>query len=77
MGRLEEAQKIQKTDPAKAEAAIKAMISEPPAMTDDALREYELGLIALGQIYRDQRSVVQDGYWMGGIFAWGRCRWDG
>jgi 26S proteasome regulatory subunit N6 len=65
MGRLEEAQKIQKTDPTKAEAAFKDMISKPPAMTDDALREYELALVALGQIYRDQRSVWWK--WMTGL----------
>jgi len=57
MGRLEEAQEIQKGDPAKAEAIYKEMISKPPGMNDAELREYELVLVALGGIYRDARRT--------------------
>lgn len=57
MGRLEEAQEIQKGDPAKAEAIYKEMISKPPGMNDAELREYELALVALGGIYRDARRT--------------------
>ncbi|RPA98467.1 PCI-domain-containing protein [Choiromyces venosus 120613-1] len=53
MGRLEEAQEIQKKDPAKAEVIYKEMISKPPGMNDAELRDYELALVALGGIYRD------------------------
>lgn len=59
MGRLEEAQEIQKGDPAKAEAIYKEMISKPPGMNDAELREYELALVALGGIYRDARLVLE------------------
>ncbi|KAG0635139.1 26S proteasome non-ATPase regulatory subunit 11 [Tuber brumale] len=57
MGRLEEAQEIQKRDPAKAEAMYKEMISKPPGMNDAELRDYELVLVALGGIYRDARRT--------------------
>jgi len=69
MGRLEEAQEIQKGDPAKAEAIYKEMISKPPGMNDAELREYELALVALGGIYRDARLVSE--IRMVGV-AWGR-----
>ncbi|KAG0137879.1 putative 26S proteasome non-ATPase regulatory subunit 11 [Tuber indicum] len=57
MGRLEEAQEIQKRDPARAEAMYKEMISKPPGMNDAELRDYELVLVALGGIYRDARRT--------------------
>ena len=57
MGRLEDAQAVQKTDPAKAEAQYKAILSVRPETTDAALKEYELGLMALGELYRDGRYL--------------------
>ena len=57
MGRLEEAQQIQKTSPAKAEAVYKEILSKEPGTNDAALREYELTLMALGELYRDSRCV--------------------
>lgn len=53
MGRLEDAKTIQKTDPAKAEAQYKAILSTRPESTDAALKEYELALMALGELYQD------------------------
>jgi 26S proteasome regulatory subunit N6 len=53
MSRLEDAKAIQKTDPAKAEAQYKTILSIRPETTDTALKEYELALMALGELYRD------------------------
>jgi 26S proteasome regulatory subunit N6 len=53
MGRLEDAKAIQKTDPAQAEALYKTILSTRPETTDAALKEYELALMALGELYRD------------------------
>lgn len=53
MGRLEDAKTIQKTDPAKAEAIYKTILSVRPESTDAALKEYEQALMALGELYRD------------------------
>ena len=57
MGRLEDAKAIQKTDPAKAEAQYKAILSKRPETNDAALKEYELALMALGELYRDGAYV--------------------
>lgn len=57
--RVKEAQGLVKTDPRKAEAAFKDIISKAPAATSDAAtREYEAALISLGELYRDEKSVV-------------------
>lgn len=53
MGRLEDAKALQKTNPAKAEAEYKAILSKQPESTDAALKEYELALMGLGELYRD------------------------
>jgi 26S proteasome regulatory subunit N6 len=54
--RLQEAQKVAASDPRKAEALYKEIISKPPAVTSDAaIREYETALIALGGLYRDEK----------------------
>lgn len=56
--RVQEAQKLAKTDPRKAEAALKDITSKAPrAGSDAATREYEAALLSLGQLYRDERSV--------------------
>jgi 26S proteasome regulatory subunit N6 len=46
------------TDPRKAEATYKAIISKPPSVTSDAaIKEYESALLDLGALYRDEKSV--------------------
>lgn len=55
---MREAQKAAPTDPKKAEQIYKDIISKPPSVTSEAaIREYETALIALGELYRDQKSV--------------------
>jgi len=52
--RIAEAKKLAKTDPKKAEAQYKDIISKPPSVTSDAaVREYETALVSLGELYRD------------------------
>lgn len=59
--RVQEAQKLAKTDPRKAEAIYKEIVSQAPAATSDAAtREYEQALISLGQLYRDEKLVCHD-----------------
>jgi len=54
--RIQEAQKLAKTEPRKAEAEFKAIISKPPSATSDAaVREYETALVSLGELYRDEK----------------------
>lgn len=53
---VKEAQEIASTDPRKAEALYKDIISEPPSITSEAsIKEYETALISLGELYRDQK----------------------
>ncbi len=43
-------------DPVDAAAKYKAIIAKPPSATSEAaVREYEMALIGLGELYRDQR----------------------
>ncbi len=54
--RVREAQKLAKSDPSKAAAIYKEIVSKPPSVTSDsAVREYEVALISLGELYRDQK----------------------
>jgi 26S proteasome regulatory subunit N6 len=54
--RIQEAQKLVKTDPTKAEAQFKEIISKAPSATSDAaVREYETALISLGELYRNEK----------------------
>ena len=55
--RIEEAQKIRKTDPSKAEAIYKDILSKKPGGSEAALREYESALMGLGESYRDTRKM--------------------
>ncbi|KAK4043562.1 hypothetical protein C8A01DRAFT_12939 [Parachaetomium inaequale] len=56
--RVREAQKLAKSDPAKAEGVYKDIISKPPSVTSDAaVKEYEAALISLGELYRDQKNT--------------------
>lgn len=54
--RIVEAQKLAKTNPRKAEAQFKEIISKPPSVNSDAaVREYETALVSLGELYRDEK----------------------
>jgi 26S proteasome regulatory subunit N6 len=56
--KIREAQKLTKTDPRKAEAQYNEIISKPPSVTSDAaVREYEIALVSLGELYRDEKKV--------------------
>lgn len=55
---VKEAQQLASSDPRKAEAIYKDIISKPPSVTSDAaVKEYETALISLGELYRDEKSV--------------------
>ena len=56
-GKIEEAQKIRKSDPAKAEGIYKEILSQKPGGNEAALREYESALMGLGELYRDTRKT--------------------
>lgn len=70
MGRLEDAQELVKTDQPGAEAIYKDIVSTPPGMNDDDLRNYELALMDLGGLYRDSRFVVSLPAGMEGMGIW-------
>lgn len=54
--RVQEAQKLAKSDPRKAESIYKEVLSSPPSATSDAaVKEYESALISLGELYRDEK----------------------
>ena len=55
--KIEEAQKIQKDDPLKAEAIYKEILSKKPGPNEAALREYESALMGLGESYRVTRKT--------------------
>ncbi|EXM28003.1 hypothetical protein RAB80_001323 [Fusarium oxysporum f. sp. vasinfectum] len=58
--RVQEAQKLAKSDPRKAEANYKDIISKAPSTTSDAAtREYETALISLGELYRDEKNTQE------------------
>lgn len=54
--RIEEAQKLSKTDPSKAETIYKDVLSKGPGSGEAALREYETSLMGLGEVYRDTKQ---------------------
>jgi hypothetical protein len=53
--RIAEAQKLAKTDVPKAEAIYKDVLTEGPDSGEAALRDYEVALMGLGEIYRDTK----------------------
>ncbi|CAI4217272.1 unnamed protein product [Parascedosporium putredinis] len=58
--RVQEAQKLAKTDPRKAEQLLRDIISQTPSVNSEAaVRDYELALIALGEIYRDEKNTTE------------------
>jgi hypothetical protein len=56
--RVQEAQQLVKSDPRKAEALYKDLISKAPTTgADAATRQYEAALLGLGELYRDEQCV--------------------
>ncbi|EGS23881.1 uncharacterized protein CTHT_0005900 [Thermochaetoides thermophila DSM 1495] len=56
--KVREAQKLAKINPEKAIAIYKEIIAQPPSVTNEAaIREYEVALVSLGELYRDQRNT--------------------
>ena len=55
--RIAEAEKLCKTDTAQAETIYKEILSKDPGNSDAALRDYEIALMGLGELYRDNKSV--------------------
>lgn len=61
--RIIEAEKLVKTEPRKAEALYKDIISKTPSATNDAaVREFETALVKLGELYRDEQYVLLHRY---------------
>ena len=55
--RIQEARKLSKNDPNKAEAIYREILSKKPGNTSAALQEYEAALIGLGESYRDTNKT--------------------
>ncbi|KAM3413684.1 hypothetical protein BST61_g10377 [Cercospora zeina] len=55
--RIEEARKLAKDQPQKAEAVYRDILSTPPGQNDKALRDFENALTALGELYRDHQRT--------------------
>ncbi|MCJ1282686.1 26S proteasome regulatory subunit rpn6 [Xylographa opegraphella] len=55
--RVDEAQKLAKTDLAEAEKLYKEILSQGPGSGEVALREYETALMGLGELYRDGQKA--------------------
>ncbi|KFX96787.1 hypothetical protein O988_05157, partial [Pseudogymnoascus sp. VKM F-3808] len=56
--RIIEAEKLVKTEPRKAEALYKDILSKTPSATNDAaVREFETALVKLGELYRDEQKT--------------------
>lgn len=55
--RIEEASKLSKSDPAKAEAIYKDILTRDPGSADAALRNFEKALTGLGELLRDQKRA--------------------
>ena len=57
--RIEVAQKAATTNPGKAEALYKDILSTGPGTGEAALREYETALMGLGELYRNAKKPEQ------------------
>lgn len=53
--RIQEAQKLSKANPPKAEAIYEEILSTGPGSSEAGLREYETALMGLGELYRDTK----------------------
>ncbi|KAL8749322.1 MAG: hypothetical protein Q9184_006851 [Pyrenodesmia sp. 2 TL-2023] len=54
--RINEAQKLAKSEPSKAESIYKDVLSKDPQSGEGGLREYESALMGLGELYRDEKK---------------------
>ena len=54
---IQDARNVRQSDPAKAEAIYKEILSKGAGSTDAALREYEAALVGLGELYRDTKKA--------------------
>jgi 26S proteasome regulatory subunit N6 len=55
--RIEEAQKLAKTEPTQAEQIYKEVLATDPGTNEIAIKNYEIALVGLGELYRDQKRV--------------------
>ncbi|KAK3068229.1 26S proteasome regulatory subunit rpn6 [Teratosphaeriaceae sp. CCFEE 6253] len=55
--RIEEAKKLSKDEPAKAEKIYQDILSKQPGTNDRAAREFESALLGLGELYRDHKRT--------------------
>lgn len=55
--RLQEAQRLAKDDPAKAEETYKDILSRDPGASDAAIKNFETALVSLGELYRDHKRT--------------------
>lgn len=55
--RLEEAKKLSKEQPEKAEQIYKDILSKPPGSNDKQSREFEQALMGVGELYRDHKRA--------------------
>lgn len=55
--RIAEAQKLAKSDSEKAEAIYKDIVSKDPGANDAAIRNFEMALMGLGELYRDHKKA--------------------
>lgn len=53
--RIEEAQRLSKSEPDKAEATFKEILSKEPGSSEAALKNYEAALMGLGELYKQRR----------------------
>lgn len=54
--KVQEAQKLAKSNPREAESIYRDILAQPPSATSDAaVKEYESALISLGELYRDEK----------------------
>ena len=54
--RIAEAQKLAKTDPAKAESIYKDVLEGGPGSGEAAMKDYEAALMGLGELYSNQKK---------------------
>jgi 26S proteasome regulatory subunit N6 len=55
--RIEEAQKLAKTEPTQAEQIYKEVLATDPGSNEIAIKNSETALVGLGELYRDQKRV--------------------
>lgn len=55
--KVTEANKLAKSQPARAEALYKEVLAQSPGSNQAALQNYENALVGLGELYRDNKRV--------------------